>query len=93
MNTKREVEIFSAGCAACIEVIELVERIVCPSCHVTIRDMHNADVITRARQLGITRVPSVTINGKLATCCTSVGATEETLRAAGLGVSLSEENQ
>ena len=35
MNTKkRKIEIFSAGCAACEDTIELVNKIACPSCEV-----------------------------------------------------------
>src|SRR5262249_33286680 len=33
---KRQVEVFTAGCPVCEPVVELVERIACPSCDVTI---------------------------------------------------------
>jgi len=32
MAEKRKIEVFSAGCAACEETIQLVNRIACPSC-------------------------------------------------------------
>ena len=85
MNAKRTIEIFSAGCPACEDTIQLVNRIACPSCEVTILDMHNPDVASRAKRLGIRSVPAVVINGTLADCCTDRGPDEGTLRAAGLG--------
>ena len=89
MNAKRTVEIFSAGCPACEDTIELVNRVACPSCEVTVLDMKQPDVASRARRLGIRSVPAVFINGELADCCTGRGPDEQTLRAAGLGQPLS----
>lgn len=88
MNNKRKVEVFSAGCPACTEAIEVVESLACPSCEVSVLDMHDADVAGRAKTLGIQRVPAVVIDGKLAECCASGGPDEATLRAAGLGEAL-----
>ena len=85
MATKRTIEIFSAGCAACEETVTLVNRIACPSCDVTVLDMHHPEVARRAKQLGIRTVPAVVINGTLAACCTGSGPDEATLRAAGVG--------
>ena len=89
MNTSRKVEVFSAGRAVCRYVIELVERIACPCCDVAVLDMHSADISERVKQLGVTRVPAVAIDGTLAECCGGGGPDEKTLRAAGLGVTLS----
>ena len=86
MTTKRTIEVFSAGCAACDETVALVQRIACSSCEVTVLDMHDAAVAARAKTLGIRSVPAVVIDGKLADCCTGRGPDEATLRAAGLGV-------
>jgi len=85
MATKRTIEIFSAGCSACQETVELVNRIACPSCDVTVLDMHNPEIARRAKSLGIRSVPAVVINGTLADCCAGRGVDEATLRAAGLG--------
>ena len=49
MATKRTIEIFSAGCPACEETITLVNRIACPSCDVTVLDMHNPEVVRRVQ--------------------------------------------
>jgi len=82
---KRTVEVFSAGCAACQETIDLVNQIACPSCDVSVHDMREAAVAKRARDLGIARLPAVVVNGKLAECCVGAGPTENGLRAAGVG--------
>jgi glutaredoxin 3 len=85
MNAKRTIEIFSAACPACEEVIQLINRVACPSCEVTVLDMKHPDVASRAKRLGIRSVPAVVINGTLADCCAGRGPDEQTLRAAGLG--------
>ena len=85
MTEKRKVEIFSAGCPACDESVKLVESIACPSCEVTVLDMNDARVASRAKSLGVRSVPAVVIDGKLADCCSGRGPDEATLKAAGLG--------
>ena len=85
MNTKRTIEVFSAGCPACEETIKLVNSIACPSCEVAVLDMNDPSVASRAKSLGIRSVPSVVIDGQLAGCCAGRGPDEATLRSAGLG--------
>jgi len=88
MATKRKVEVFSAGCATCHEVIEIVNKAACSSCGVVVHDMKDVQVVRRAKELGIRSVPAVVIDGKLAACCSSRGVDEQVLRAAGLGKAL-----
>ncbi len=83
--SKRKVEIFSAGCPACQETIDLVNKIACPSCEISVLDMHSQDVAKRAKSLGVHSVPAVVIDGKLATCCQGKGPNEQALRDAGIG--------
>lgn len=78
----KKIEVFSAGCHACTEAVEMAKRVAGASHHVEVLDMHRADVAARAKQHGIQRVPSVVIDGKLANCCTEQGPDEATLRAA-----------
>ncbi|MCI0462763.1 MAG: thioredoxin family protein [Gemmataceae bacterium] len=89
MAAKRKIEVFSAGCPACQETVNLVQQIACPSCDVSILDMNDPQVASRAKGLGIRSVPAVVINGKLADCCQGRGPDEATLRAAGLGQAIS----
>jgi glutaredoxin 3 len=85
MKSKRKIEIFSAGCPACQEAIDLVNKIACPSCDVTALDMKDTAVANRAKSLGIRSVPAIVIDGKLADCCSGQGINEAALRAEGIG--------
>ena len=85
MNSKRKVEVFSAGCPVCQDAVELVQKLACPSCDVTVLDINNPDVAQRAQTLGIRSIPAVVVGGKLADCCAGHGVREETLRAEGIG--------
>ena len=85
MASTRKVEIFSAGCPACQETIDLVKSIACPSCDVSVLLMNDPDVAQRAKALGIHRVPAVVIDGQLADCCTVSAPDEASLKAAGIG--------
>lgn len=85
MADKRKVEVFSAGCPACEEAVQLVKQIACPSCDVSVVDMHDTNVARRAKELGIRVVPAVVIDGKLADCCSGSGIDAQVLKQAGLG--------
>jgi len=73
MLDKRKVEVFSAGCALCHEVIEVVRQQVCSSSEFIVRDMLDARSLARAERFGIRSVPAVVIDGKLASCCKGRG--------------------
>lgn len=88
MAAKRKIEIFSAGCSVCEETVQLVTRIACPSCEVTVLDMKEPGVAQRAKGAGVCSIPAVLVDGKLAACCASRGPDEASLRAAGLGQAL-----
>ena len=85
MTTKRRVEVFSAGCPVCDDTVQLVQQSACPSCEVSVRDVNDPKVASRAKALGVRSVPSVVIDGKLAGCCSGQGADRATLQTAGLG--------
>lgn len=88
MNGKRAIEIFSAGCPVCQETVDMVKRISCASCDISVLDMKDPAVAERAKTLGIVSVPAVVIDGKLADCCAGRGPDEATLKAAGIGTPL-----
>lgn len=85
MTSKRKIEIFSAGCAICEDVVEQVKNMACQSCDITVLDMHEHSIANRAKKLGIKSLPAVVIDGRLADCCASRGIDESVLRAAGVG--------
>ena len=80
MSSKRNVEVFSAGCALCHEVIDVVRGEAGSSSEVIVRDMMDARVLARAEKFGIRSVPAVVIDGKLASCCTGRGVDLEILK-------------
>lgn len=85
MSNNRKVEVFSAGCSVCDDVVRMVEASACPSCDVVVLDTNDVQVALRAKALGISRVPAVVIDGKLADCCAGGAVDAATLKAAGLG--------
>ena len=85
MQTKRKIEIFSAGCSLCEDTIKMVKRIACSSCEIIVLDMNDPEVSSLARNLGIRSVPAVVIKGRLADCCTGRGSEEKILRGVGIG--------
>ena len=85
MSEKRQIEIFSAGCAACDEAVRVVKAIAGSSCEIHVLDMHQAQVAKKAGSYGIKRVPAVVVDGKVADCCQVGGVDEATLRQLGVG--------
>jgi glutaredoxin 3 len=88
-DQKRKIEVFSAGCCCCEEIITVIRAATCPSCEIIVLNMREPGVAERARQLGVRVVPAVAINGELVGSCSERGPDLDTLRAAGLGVPLS----
>ena len=84
MSIKQKVEVFSSGCPVCNEAADLIHRLACDECEVSVLDMHDAQVASRAKELGVQSVPAVVLDGTLASCCTGRGVNEFSLRAAGL---------
>ena len=66
MDSKRKVEVFSAGCALCEEVIDVVRREAGSSSEVIVHNMKDARALARAEELGIRSVPAVVVDGRLA---------------------------
>jgi glutaredoxin 3 len=88
MTEKRLIEIYSAECPICKGTIDKIIEAMCPSCEVTVLDMHDEEVAERAKSLGIRSVPAVVIDGKLAGG-SGEGIDMDALKDAGLGKPLS----
>jgi len=84
MSIKQKIEIFSSGCLVCNEAVELINRLTCDECEISVLDMHESEVAKRAKELGVQSLPAIVLDGKLADCCTGRGVNESSLRAAGL---------
>lgn len=85
MNEKRQIEIFSAGCPLCQNVIDLVNRMACASCEISVLNMNDSKVAERANKLGVGAAPAVTVNGNLVECCVGRSVDENALQTAGIG--------
>lgn len=85
MVRNRNVEIFSAGCPICEESIQWVKHMACPSCDINVLDMKDPTIADRAKQMGIHKIPTVVIDGKIADCCVGAALSETSLRRAGIG--------
>ena len=81
----RKIEVFTAGCSLCDDAVQLVHCLVCESCEVEVLDMGTLVAQRRAKDYGVTRVPAIVVNGRLAACCQSGPVDEATLRALGVG--------
>ena len=83
--TKRRIEVFTAGCSVCDEVLETVREAACTSCQVEVRPMTEPENTEAAKRYGIRRLPAVVIDGRLAGCCDADGVDLDRLRELGLG--------
>jgi len=86
---KRKVEVFTSGCPICEPVIDMVNKVACSSCEVIIYDLNKGsnDNIGRkkAKEYGVTKVPSVAVDAKLLECCKTGTVSEQALRDSGVG--------
>ncbi len=82
---KRKVEVFTAGCTVCTDLVDLVKATACPDCQVTIYNLNQGQGVEEAKRYGVTAVPAVVVEGKLLDCCQRAHVTKHDLEAAGIG--------
>jgi len=85
MSDSRTVEVFTADCPLCDDVVAQIRRMACPSCDVQVVSLQQEAGARRAEALGVQSVPAVAVDGTLAACCQDRGVDEAALRAAGIG--------
>ncbi|NOY49730.1 MAG: thioredoxin family protein [Chlorobi bacterium] len=87
--SKRQIEIFTAGCPVCEPVVALVKETACENCEITIHNLseqnENTNGITKMIEYTIKRLPAIAVNGKLIDCCKNVEITKDDLVNAGIG--------
>jgi glutaredoxin 3 len=66
MNTKRKVEVFSAGCTCCEQTVARVRRTVCPSCEIEVLDMRDPAIAAKADRYGVRTNPAIAVDGRVA---------------------------
>ena len=88
-TAKRRVEVFTAGCPVCTQVVGLVRAMACPSCEVRVYDLRDGCATNECREkatrYGVTAVPAVAVDGVLLDCCRRGPINAAALRAAGIG--------
>jgi len=96
MMAKRQVDVFTSGCAVCAPAVRLVEELTCPDCEVTVHDVRqsggvftaftgDAGPAERAAGYGVKTIPAVVVDGRLVSCCDTGGPTRDQLAAARIG--------
>ncbi len=89
MVTKRRIEIFTAGCFLCQEAVKMVRGLACQDCEVVVYDLikqcKGKECLDKVRDYGVSRVPTIVVDGKIAGCCAGTRPSLETLKAAGVG--------
>lgn len=81
-----KIELFIAGCPLCESAVQTVNDTACPKCEVIIYNLQNGEGKAEAAKYGVTRVPTVVVNGTIAGCCETGKVNAEDLRAAGVGL-------
>ncbi|MFZ5976267.1 MAG: glutaredoxin [Hydrotalea flava] len=88
-QTKRKIELFTAGCTVCDPVVEMVKAMACSSCEVIIYNIAEScdtkECSEKVKSYGINTVPAIAVNGKLLSCCLHNGISVEELKSAGIG--------
>ncbi len=88
-QTKRKIEVFTAGCSVCSPVVDMVKSMACSDCEVIVYNLaepcESKECIDKAKTYGIKALPAVAVNGKLLSCCQNKGVSEAELRNAGIG--------
>ncbi len=88
-QTKRKIELFTAGCAVCEPVVEMVQAMACSSCEVVIYNLsqpcETKDCLEKVKTYGIKALPAIAVDGKLLSCCQNKGISVEELKNAGIG--------
>ncbi|RTL47999.1 MAG: glutaredoxin [Sphingobacteriales bacterium] len=88
-QTKRKIELFTAGCTVCEPVVEMVKAMACSSCEVIIYNVAEScdskECLNKLENFDINTVPAIAVNGKLLSCCQHKGISVEELRSAGIG--------
>ncbi len=70
MSEKRTVEIFTAECPICQEVVSKIsDASCCDSCETVIVNTQKSTGAERAKELGVSRLPAIAVDGELLGCC------------------------
>ncbi len=87
--SKQVVELFVANCPLCEDARAKLAELACDACEVIVHDLaagcDTGECLTKAETYGVSSVPAVVVNGRLADCCAGRGIDEQRLRDLGIG--------
>jgi glutaredoxin 3 len=83
MNTKRRIEVFSAGCAVCEETVAMVKRLACPSCDVAVLDMRDPRLLPRQETMASHAFPQSSLMASWPTAAREPARTSRRLKRPG----------
>jgi hypothetical protein len=71
MDTQHRIEVFTEGCSSCEGAIAYGHELASSSRDYEVRvwDVKNADGSARVKELGITDLPAIAIDGEPLACC------------------------
>jgi len=88
-QTKRKIELFTAGCTVCEPVVEMVKSMACSSCEVVIYNVAESsdtkECLEKVKSYSIKSLPAIAVNGILLNCCQNKGISVDELKNAGIG--------
>ena len=88
-SNKRKIELFTAGCAVCEPVVEMVKAMAFSLCEVVIYNLsepcETKECLEKVKTYGIKALPAIAVDGKLLSCCQYKGISVEELVKAGIG--------
>lgn len=88
--SKRQIEIFTAGCPVCEPIMTLVKETVCENCEIMIHNLseqyeENGDGIAKMKEYGVKRLLAIAVDRKLIDSCKNIEITKADLVNAGIG--------
>jgi hypothetical protein len=73
LQSKKQVEVFVAGCPLCDIAVKTVREVTGTSCDLVVHDLRpqyaTREAIELAMTYGVHRVPAVVVDGNLCDCC------------------------
>lgn len=87
----RRVEVFTAGCPICDEMVNVAKSLAYPSCEMQVYDLREGGTTSEGRKkaarYGVAAVPAIAMNGAWLECGRREPVAADILRAAGIGQS------
>lgn len=78
---KRKIEVFVSDCPLCTEAVEKIKSEAHDNCEIEVLNIKSNDTaLAKSKEYNISFVPSVVVDGKLASCCDKGGINYDILK-------------